>query len=714
MNPANDPRLPGPARILLACACLALWGAALGKAPLGALLALALLPACAAKFGWDARKAAKFGTRAGIAALAAFAFVYWSGKAKADQNAAMEMLMYAPAFLYARLFVWAYSKCPPSPEPRKGDDGAAVAQKSFDARYPFAKTLSDPRNPDALDLCAAACFFAAFVSMPPSKSMLYGLFALFVLLLGPFGKTGRHKPLPLAMSLVFLAACAGGYAGGNAFNAAHSALEDQLFEWAKKHLDLNKLNAWNANKSETSIGKTGKNELANKLLWRLTWDQGAGLIRRNALSVTPNGVSWSMPSSADGQNPSEAQKAVDPDGALYIGSKGKESEAKPSIAKLYSPSAADKTVLPLPSGIHAIYGLPEKTASVNPFGAVTANGGDSALRLGLLFYPGQDDKLGDPLPEDLAVPEFLTGPLQRFLDEHRIEPGRPGGAAALAEAIKSAFASEYQYTLELASPDGSPRTLSKFLTKDKRGHCEYFASSSALLLRKLGIPARYATGFLAEEFHESEKTYWIRQKHSHAWTLYWNGSGWASLDSTVSGQGSGDEDSFFSAASDWLDEMQYMLDNADFSAIARFAFGPGALSAAFAAAALAICAAAAVFALRAARRKPEEKAAAKIRGLENALASAGMPARKAGQTSSDYWRACAARCEEFGGAPFDELACELARIAALREKDLFGPRSPGTGPWRAREPAKAARLCGRIRTILLLRKAKISCLPKMR
>ena len=714
MIPDNDPRQTSAGRILLACACLALWGAALGKAPLGTLLALALLPACALRFAWDARKAAKFGTRAGIAALAAFAFVYWSGKAKADQNAAMEMLMYAPAFLYARLFVWAYSKSAPSPEPRKGDDGAAVAQKSFDARYPFAKTLSEPRNPDSLDLCAVSCFFAAFVSMPPSKSMLYGLFALFVLLLGPFGKTGRHKPLPMAMSLVFLAACAGGYAGGNAFNAAHSALEDQLFEWAKKHLDINKLNAWNANKSETSIGKTGKNELANKLLWRLTWDQGSGLIRRNALSVTPNGVSWSMPSSADGKNPAEIQKAVDPDGALYIGSKGKENEAKPSIAKLYSPSAADKTVLPLPAGIHAIYGLPEKTASVNPFGAVTANGNDSALRLGLLFYPAQDDKLGEPLPEDLAVPEFLSGPLQRFLDEHRIEPGRPGGPAALAEAIRSAFASEYQYTLELASSDGSPRTLSKFLTKDKRGHCEYFASSSALLLRKLGVPARYATGFLAEEFHESEKTYWLRQKHSHAWTLYWNGSGWATLDSTVSGQGSREENSFFAAASDWLDEMQYMLDNADFSGLARFAFGPGALRAAFAAAGLAICAAAAAFALRAARRGIDEKLAINIRELETALVSAGMPPRKAGQSSCDYWRRCAGRCKERKAALFDELACELERIAALREKALFGPRTPGNDLWRIREPAKAARIAGRIRRISLLRKAGISCLPKMR
>jgi transglutaminase-like putative cysteine protease len=41
--------------------------------------------------------------------------------------------------------------------------------------------------------------------------------------------------------------------------------------------------------------------------------------------------------------------------------------------------------------------------------------------------------------------------------------------------------------------------LARFLLRTRSGHCEYFATATVLLLRQLGIPARYAVGYAVHE-----------------------------------------------------------------------------------------------------------------------------------------------------------------------------------------------------------------------
>ncbi len=65
------------------------------------------------------------------------------------------------------------------------------------------------------------------------------------------------------------------------------------------------------------------------------------------------------------------------------------------------------------------------------------------------------------------------------------------------------------------------RFISDFLTEQKKGHCEYFATAAVLLLREAGIPARYATGFALIE-HDKEGVALIRGNHAHAWALAWD------------------------------------------------------------------------------------------------------------------------------------------------------------------------------------------------
>ena len=71
------------------------------------------------------------------------------------------------------------------------------------------------------------------------------------------------------------------------------------------------------------------------------------------------------------------------------------------------------------------------------------------------------------------------------------------------------------------------------LAEPKRGaHCEYFASSAALLLRCVGVPTRYVTGYFAHE-QETANTILVRQRDAHAWCEAWvEGKGWVTVEAT--------------------------------------------------------------------------------------------------------------------------------------------------------------------------------------
>lgn len=71
------------------------------------------------------------------------------------------------------------------------------------------------------------------------------------------------------------------------------------------------------------------------------------------------------------------------------------------------------------------------------------------------------------------------------------------------------------------------------LAEPRRGaHCEYFASSAALLLRCVGVPTRYVTGYFAHE-QEMANTTLVRQRDAHAWCEAWiDGKGWITVEAT--------------------------------------------------------------------------------------------------------------------------------------------------------------------------------------
>lgn len=101
-----------------------------------------------------------------------------------------------------------------------------------------------------------------------------------------------------------------------------------------------------------------------------------------------------------------------------------------------------------------------------------------------------------------------------------------------ARAIETYLQTNYGYTLDLprAMPDDP---IAYFLLDIRRGHCEFFASAMAVMLRSLGIPTRLVNGFLQGSFNEISGQYTIRASDAHTWVeVYFPGYGWVPFDPT--------------------------------------------------------------------------------------------------------------------------------------------------------------------------------------
>jgi transglutaminase-like putative cysteine protease len=104
-----------------------------------------------------------------------------------------------------------------------------------------------------------------------------------------------------------------------------------------------------------------------------------------------------------------------------------------------------------------------------------------------------------------------------------------------ARAIERHLRAEYAYTLELPQREVAD-PLAHFLFTRRKGHCEYFASSMAVMLRTLGIPARLATGFQSGVFNPVNGLWLVRAGDAHSWVEAWiPGHGWATFDPTPPG-----------------------------------------------------------------------------------------------------------------------------------------------------------------------------------
>lgn len=101
-----------------------------------------------------------------------------------------------------------------------------------------------------------------------------------------------------------------------------------------------------------------------------------------------------------------------------------------------------------------------------------------------------------------------------------------------ARAVESYLRENYGYTLKLKA--GGPDPLADFLFNVKQGHCEYFATAMAVMLRTQGVGTRVVNGFLPGEYNEAAGAFTVRQSDAHSWVeVYFpQTNSWVTFDPT--------------------------------------------------------------------------------------------------------------------------------------------------------------------------------------
>ncbi|WP_437896250.1 transglutaminaseTgpA domain-containing protein [Sorangium sp. So ce124] len=167
---------------------------------------------------------------------------------------------------------------------------------------------------------------------------------------------------------------------------------------------------------------------------------------------------------------------------------------------------------------------------------------------GELRYQPTDDRglVYDVFLSRKRAPTFQRLPAaerRRYLDLPRDLPSRVvelaqqwtqgvDRPADRARAIQEHLRTEYRY--DLASPSGAdPQPLDHFLFESKRGHCEFYSTAMAILLRAVDVPTRNVTGFVGGTYNRFGRFYAVRQGDAHSWVeVYLDGEGWMTFDPT--------------------------------------------------------------------------------------------------------------------------------------------------------------------------------------
>ncbi len=129
-----------------------------------------------------------------------------------------------------------------------------------------------------------------------------------------------------------------------------------------------------------------------------------------------------------------------------------------------------------------------------------------------------------PLPDRVhALADSLAGDLDTAYDK--------------AVAVRDWLRAEFSYTLELPATRREA-TLDHFLFERRAGHCEYFSTALAVLLRSQGVPARNVNGFLGGDWSNFGGYLAVTQNQAHSWIEVWFPDyGWVPFDATPAGGG---------------------------------------------------------------------------------------------------------------------------------------------------------------------------------
>jgi transglutaminase-like putative cysteine protease len=234
-------------------------------------------------------------------------------------------------------------------------------------------------------------------------------------------------------------------------------------------------------------------------------------------------------------------------------------------------SIVEQTIYLEPLDTSVLFGLSKIVAlrTSLPLVYKDADGGISSSRPAeRISYRVYSDRTVPPVDELRSDDHRYPTSAERFLRvpaglDHRIAElgeritNRESNRYDKAKAVEHYLQTQFGYTLEMKAGGDDP--LADFLFNVREGHCEYFATAMAIMLRTQGIATRVVNGFHQGDYNETAGVYVVRQRNAHSWVeVYFPKSdSWIKFDPTpLAGQTAPTPDGISGQIGKYLDALE--------------------------------------------------------------------------------------------------------------------------------------------------------------
>jgi transglutaminase-like putative cysteine protease len=513
---------------------LAFWGWQIGFPGVGLVMGALLESARLLKTRWDFSQAElnqlwtlcclsvlgiatyAYAANEGTSALSGFfnanSFTERSKSMNQGAQAALQFLQWLPFAFYALAAAQAFGR------------QEKINYQTFSLLFWKSQPTATPRKPQTgggLHLAwpyFGLCLAGASAIKSDSLTFYGGGCALLAWAL--WAQRSRRFAAPVWVGLVALA-LGMGFAGFKGLNYVHALLDNLHAGWltgfGKKDFD--------PRESKTSIGRIGKMKLSGTVVMRVEIPPGqpvTPLLRETSYSIFRS-PSWI----AHARNFSPL--IYEPNESSWVFQTGRGYTNTVKVAT-YLPGG--QGLLALPSGVARLDDLPVFQFGTNRYGAAKVESGPGLVLFQARYGPGRTFE-SPPDDVDLGMPPEELPAIRQIAGELGLE------GMTLAQKLKTIgwfFQQKFDYSTwqtEAHLPTTNETVIGRFLLKNRSGHCEFFGTATVLLLRQAGVPARYAAGFSVQE-GAGEGRFVVRQRHGHAWALYYDvkDRAWHDFDTT--------------------------------------------------------------------------------------------------------------------------------------------------------------------------------------
>jgi len=346
-----------------------------------------------------------------------------------------------------------------------------------------------------------------------TKGHLYYSFAVFFFIWALWQVRSKRTPFYIWL-LCMVSAAVLGYIGHKGIRKTSLSFSRMMMEYYADYYS-------DPFKTATAMGEIGKLKLSDKIVLRVKFEDyipGKTYLLHKASYNLYNNPYWFARSKFTGLLPQK-------DSTYWQINPAAENTKEMTI---YSRPKRNKAVLSLPSGVVSISQMFVGGCEKNTLQSVRVEDVLSLIKSVVTYV---DKAAYDEAPEekDLLVPKKELPAIEKVTNALGLENR---SEKEILNIVKQYFLSQYTYSLDLKGKGEFKTPLQNFFYQTKSGHCEFFATATALILRQLKMPARYATGFIAHEFSNLENQLIVRQRDAHAWVkVYVNGQ-WENFDTT--------------------------------------------------------------------------------------------------------------------------------------------------------------------------------------